>query len=105
MIIIYTCPKCGHDLQMVSIATYPPIDRYECYNCGWTSETEKPQEIIRVPYKEIPPYTPPYIPPWDQWTTSKTTAVPPNCRYCSNHPSNGGSGICHCILGTQGTYC
>ena len=25
--------------------------------------------------------------------------VPPACRGCSNHPSNGGSGICHCTLG------
>ena len=23
------------------------------------------------------------------------------CRNCPNHPSHGGSGICHCILGTQ----
>lgn len=21
------------------------------------------------------------------------------CQYCSNNPANGGSGICHCILG------
>ena len=27
--------------------------------------------------------------------------IPESCRNCSNHPSNGGSGICHCILGTQ----
>lgn len=27
-------------------------------------------------------------------------SVPDMCRYCSNHPSNGGSGICHCTLGT-----
>ena len=25
--------------------------------------------------------------------------IPNSCRYCSNHPSNGGSGICHCTLG------
>ena len=25
--------------------------------------------------------------------------VPPSCRYCSNHPINGGSGICWCVLG------
>lgn len=25
--------------------------------------------------------------------------VPSPCATCSNHPSNGGSGICHCILG------
>ena len=29
---------------------------------------------------------------------------PDYCRYCSNNPANGGSGICHCILGTQ-TIC
>ena len=26
--------------------------------------------------------------------------IPNACESCSNHPSNGGSGICHCILGT-----
>lgn len=26
--------------------------------------------------------------------------VAPACRGCSNHPSNGGSGICHCTLGS-----
>ena len=29
------------------------------------------------------------------------TNVPESCKYCSNHPSNGGSGICHCISGQQ----
>lgn len=24
-----------------------------------------------------------------------------SCQHCSNHPSNGGSGICHCILGSR----
>lgn len=23
------------------------------------------------------------------------------CKQCSNNPANGGSGICHCILGTS----
>ena len=27
-------------------------------------------------------------------------SIPSACRNCSNHPSNGGSGICHCILGS-----
>lgn len=26
------------------------------------------------------------------------------CKNCPNHPSNGGTGICHCILGTQTVY-
>lgn len=28
-----------------------------------------------------------------------TTFIPEPCRGCSNHPSNGGSGICNCTLG------
>ena len=30
--------------------------------------------------------------------------VPPACRNCSKHPSNGGDGICACILGQQAIY-
>ena len=26
------------------------------------------------------------------------------CDNCSNNPKNGGSGICHCILGTTSIY-
>ena len=26
------------------------------------------------------------------------------CAACPNHPANGGSGICHCVLGTQTVY-
>lgn len=32
-----------------------------------------------------------------QW--SLNTDIPSACQSCSNHPSNGGSGICHCIMG------
>lgn len=34
MQIIYTCPKCGHDLRHIAICTNPP----ECPNCGWRYE-------------------------------------------------------------------
>lgn len=27
-----------------------------------------------------------------------------SCQHCSNNPANGGSGICHCILGSQVIY-
>lgn len=30
---------------------------------------------------------------------------PDACIRCPNHPSNGGSGICHCTLGTPKIYC
>ena len=26
--------------------------------------------------------------------------IPEACRSCTNHPSNGGTGICHCTLGS-----
>lgn len=29
--------------------------------------------------------------------------IPEACRRCNNHPSNGGSGICHCTLGIKMT--
>lgn len=31
--------------------------------------------------------------------------IPVNCRRCSNHPSNGGSGICYCTLGGAEVTC
>lgn len=30
--------------------------------------------------------------------------IPGPCRSCPNHPNNGGSGVCHCILGSP-TIC
>ena len=30
--------------------------------------------------------------------------IPYACMRCPNHPSNGGSGICHCILGINTVY-
>ena len=38
----------------------------------------------------------------DTWSPS---GIPEACRYCSNHPSNGGSGICNCTLGTPEVTC
>ena len=29
----------------------------------------------------------------------KLRQIPPACRHCPNHPINGGSGICNCIMG------
>lgn len=34
-----------------------------------------------------------------------TTNIPSYCMGCSNHPINGGSGICHCILGSMQVTC
>ena len=48
-IIIETCPKCGHDLHDLVIATNPPIPKKECFNCGWYWEGE-PEQVIRRPF-------------------------------------------------------
>ena len=39
----------------------------------------------------------PQVPDW--LSTNPLNTIPPACRGCSNHPSNGGSGICFCTLG------
>ena len=31
--------------------------------------------------------------------------IPAPCQACPNHPSNGGSGICHCTLGITPATC
>lgn len=49
MIIIETCPKCGHDLTDLVIATDPPIPQKKCFGCGWEWTGER-EEIVRVPF-------------------------------------------------------
>ena len=41
---------------------------------------------------------PPQIPNW--LSTEYSPPIPPACKGCSNHPSNGGTGICFCTLGS-----
>ena len=41
---------------------------------------------------------------WSNGFADDRSGISPYCRNCSNHPINGGSGICHCILGNQ-TIC
>lgn len=98
--IVYTCPKCGADLQEVCFPTYPPQYRKECWNCGWKSDTER-EEIVRIPYVEEPD-NPSITFAYDD---KSKTYVPPYCRNCPNHPTNGGSGGCNCILGGNTVIC
>lgn len=39
----------------------------------------------------------------DKWVLNPD--IPSACQGCSNHPSNGGSGICHCIIGIPPITC
>ena len=36
--IIYTCPKCGGQLNHYCVATFPPIDVWTCRDCDWRYE-------------------------------------------------------------------
>lgn len=51
MIIIETCPECGHDLQDLVLTTYPPIPQKKCINCGWSwTGRQEPKEVMRIPF-------------------------------------------------------
>ena len=82
------CYDVVFDLQEVILASNPPQHKMYCNNCGW-SHIER-EEVYRIPY---------------QLETVPVSFIPEACRYCSNHPSNGGSGICNCILGVSPATC
>lgn len=95
MIIIETCPRCGHDLVDSMIYTYPPIPVKECPRCGWRYE-RTPEKVVRVPFNE------------DSYVTRVNTIVSSfdnnPCQRCNNNPKNGGSGFCACTLGQKGRF-
>ncbi len=78
MIIIETCPKCGHDLNSIVIATNPPIPQKRCPSCGWFWEGE-PEQVIHVPFR-----TEPIINPINTMVTGKES----NYICQSNHNLN-----------------
>ena len=54
------------------------------------------KKSIIVPYEMKLPET------TNTWELGYTVSnVLDACKQCSNNPANGGSGICHCILGTS----
>ena len=44
------------------------------------------------------------IEPSETTDTFESLFINDNCKKCSNHPKNGGSGICHCVLGSHVIY-
>ena len=128
MIVVETCPKCGHDLHDEVICTYPPIPRKVCWNCGWSWTGER-EKIKRVPFGgNTNTFTEKdntsiswngSSTDWDtidiktstDWnsthldTSSNITAFGREaCENCSSNPKNGGDGICFCILGQNIVY-
>ena len=94
MRIIYTCPKCGSDIDDVVLTTYPPKYMKVCRNpkCDWQFIEEPEEDItVRVPYE------PPKKTVYADWTNDDNL-MPSCCRGCWNNPRNGGSGNCNCTL-------
>ena len=48
----YRCPKCNSIMYCVSTASIPPITRYDCYSCGYSSKPVKEDRITTVLPKE-----------------------------------------------------
>ena len=89
MIIIETCPKCGHDLLDEVILTNPPIHAKHCSNCGWCWEGGQ-EEVVRVPFVDNN-----FVLDYPLTGNFEQSA----CVNCPTNPKNGGNGICGCILG------
>ena len=98
MKIIETCPICGHDLVDLILTYNPPISKKKCFNCGWNDYINTDATMQEVTLNGVVDY---YI-------VERCVPVQPSdsafensaCKYCSNNPRNGGSGICHCIMGS-----
>ena len=109
--IKYFCDKCGKELplfnneftaDMFKVTVDPPdirkwSDEAEtgtyilCYDCvrklnKWINKND--DFVKHAPEPNI-----------------ETLDIPDACKSCSNHPSNGGSGICNCTLGTPQVKC
>ena len=55
--IIYTCPKCGGQLNHYCVATLPPIDVWACLDCDWRYEEKdsieyRPFETVKAKLDE-----------------------------------------------------
>lgn len=52
MYIVETCPKCGGDLDVLTLTLNPPIPARRCRRCGWywQGRMETP---VRVPFHPI----------------------------------------------------
>ena len=105
MKIIETCPKCGHDLINIMLASNPPIPKKECWNCGWSWEGE-PEKVIRIPFggNDLNITKQPSLNDYINAPYTLNSQQSP-CDGCPNNVKNGGSGICNCILGTPRVTC
>ena len=105
---VIKCDKCGKEIEDADIVKYVTIEpatlhrfsdyvTYElCPKCAnelseWIN-TKKVKEKKSDKTEKIESAPNFYYP------KKSITGIPECCKSCSNHPSNGGSGICYCTL-------
>ena len=70
------------------------MKQYNCPDCMVVEDScDGCQRAASIPSNKIES-------PITDWWLKKDlwSYIPSCCRNCPNHPSNGGSGICHCTL-------
>ena len=102
MQIIYTCPRCGHDLREVMLTCDPPINRKECFNCGWFHEDPR-DDVVRIPFSEKKDNVVDYGN--GLWAETNMVTIKDPCTNCPNRPEDGNISVCHCTLGLPQVYC
>lgn len=106
--IKYFCDKCGKEIgnynmnEVFTVTVEPPEVR------AWRDEAESGTYILCYACtKELNKW----IHKTDDFVKYAPTEniellhIPEACKSCSNHPSNGGSGIRNCTLGTPEVKC
>lgn len=79
------------------------LDRDGCSKCDLENGECSYLCAFRLKLMTTTPYVYKPAAPTIYWTQS--SHMPDACLTCSNHPSNGGTGICHCTLGSQSVTC
>ena len=51
MLMVETCPRCGHDLIHLVLTSNPPIEARECPMCLWYWQGKR-EDIVRIPFKD-----------------------------------------------------
>ena len=85
-----------------------PVDIHDEISAGFSriekairEESAKIGEIVRQAVKHENSYLYNSWGPYDKYKIPVVPGeIPLPCKNCSNHPSNGGTGICYCTLAT-----
>lgn len=93
---IFNCPDCPSTIETCDgCIRYINSDKY--VRNSWIGEVDNPKSNLESYSDNITIETPP-----SNYQLSITGFKASPCISCPNNPKNGGSGICHCILGGLG---